>query len=106
MAAILKTALGDFRGKKGDGVTQFLGIKYASVQDQLAAPEPFAEYGEGVVDASRYGYVLIFITILFLFSLLHGTARDMLIHNQTPRTSNGRLCIRANDTDTMRHWAS
>lgn len=57
MAAILKTALGDFRGKKGDGVTQYLGIKYANVKDQLAAPEPFAGYGEGVVNASRYGYV-------------------------------------------------
>lgn len=55
MATTLKTSLGEFRGKKGEGVTQYLGIKYAKVRDQLAAPELVREYGEGVVDASRYG---------------------------------------------------
>ncbi|KAH7393872.1 putative carboxylesterase [Phaeosphaeria sp. MPI-PUGE-AT-0046c] len=55
MAAVLHTTLGSFAGKKGEGVTQYLGIKYASVKDQLAGPEIVQMYGGGVVDASRYG---------------------------------------------------
>ena len=53
----LKTNIGEFRGKKGDGVEQYLGIKYASLKDQLAAPEIFSSYGEEVVDATEFGCV-------------------------------------------------
>lgn len=55
MATILKTAIGIFKGKKGDGVMQYLGMKYARLGDQLAAPELVQEYGTEVVDASKYG---------------------------------------------------
>jgi carboxylesterase type B len=58
MAAVLKTKIGSFEGKKGDGVMQYLGIQYARLGDQLAAPELVQDYGNEVVDATRYGYVL------------------------------------------------
>lgn len=55
MTTILKTATGSFKGKKGDGVTQYLGVQYARLRDQLAPPEMVREYGDGTVDASMYG---------------------------------------------------
>jgi carboxylesterase type B len=57
MSHILQTSFGTFKGKKGDGVVQYRGIKYASVRDQLSVPELVTEYGTDVVDATRYGYV-------------------------------------------------
>jgi carboxylesterase type B len=57
MSHMLQTSFGTFKGKKGDGVTQYRGIKYASVRDQLSVPELVTEYGTDVVDATRYRYV-------------------------------------------------
>ncbi|KAF2641577.1 para-nitrobenzyl esterase [Massarina eburnea CBS 473.64] len=52
---ILKTPLGTFLGKPKDGVVQYLGIKYASLKDQLSAPELVTSYGTEVIDATSYG---------------------------------------------------
>lgn len=51
----LKTDFGEFRGKKGDGVTQYLGVKYASLKDQLSVPEMVVDYGSEVVEAVEFG---------------------------------------------------
>jgi carboxylesterase type B len=56
MTALLKTSFGTFRGKKGDGITQYRGIKYASVKDQLSAPEMVTGYGDQEIDATHFGY--------------------------------------------------
>ncbi|KAF2466728.1 carboxylesteras-like protein [Lindgomyces ingoldianus] len=53
--ATLKTAFGEFRGKRSDFVVQYLGIKYASLKDQLSAPEMVDRYESEVVDASEFG---------------------------------------------------
>jgi carboxylesterase type B len=58
MSHILQTSIGTFEGKKGDGVVQYRGIKYASVRDQLSVPELMTEYGTDIIDATRYGYVI------------------------------------------------
>lgn len=71
MAAILKTKIGSFEGKRGDGVVQYLGIKYARLGDQLAAPELVQDYGSEVVDASRYGYVLLLFAVIYHTALLY-----------------------------------
>jgi carboxylesterase type B len=55
MTTLLQTCFGTFQGKRGDGVTQYRGVKYASVKDQLSAPELVTEYGDAVVDATQYG---------------------------------------------------
>jgi carboxylesterase type B len=56
MSSLLKTNVGTFRGKHGDGVVQFLGIRYASLEDQLSMPEMVTAYREDVVDATGFGY--------------------------------------------------
>jgi hypothetical protein len=55
MRTILETPFGTFEGKKSDGSTQYRGIKYASVKDQLSVPELVTNYGTDIVDATRYG---------------------------------------------------
>lgn len=55
MSQTLSTSFGTFKGRKGDGVTQYRGIRYACVRDQLSVPELVTEYG--TIDATRYGYV-------------------------------------------------
>ncbi len=57
MSARLKHQnLGQIQGKQGDGVIQFLGIKYATVKDRFAGSE-LVEYGNGesVIDATNLG---------------------------------------------------
>jgi carboxylesterase type B len=59
MAARIKhQALGEIHGRQGDGVTQFLGIKYASLKDRFAASELFEYDGwKGVIDGTKSGRV-------------------------------------------------
>uniref|UniRef100_A0A9P3ENT3 Carboxylic ester hydrolase n=1 Tax=Aspergillus pseudoviridinutans TaxID=1517512 RepID=A0A9P3ENT3_9EURO len=56
-ATTLKTALlGEVQGKTADGVTQYLGIKYASLRDRLAVAE-VTDHGNRdiVLNATTYG---------------------------------------------------
>jgi carboxylesterase type B len=55
LMATLKAPFGEFRGKKKHGCTQYLGIKYASLKDQLAIPEMVKKYGSEVIDATEFG---------------------------------------------------
>ena len=55
MTTTLKTSFATFRGKKQDGMIQYLGVKYASLSDQLSVPEMVTEYGNGIVDATAFG---------------------------------------------------
>lgn len=48
---------GELEGKSVDGAVQFLGLKYASIKDRLAAPQLVDSYGSGTTDATRFGYV-------------------------------------------------
>lgn len=59
MTSILETPFGAFAGKKGDAVVQYLGIKYASVKDQLSVPELVTSYGNSTVNATEFGSVLL-----------------------------------------------
>jgi hypothetical protein len=60
-AQIKHQTLGEIQGRQGDGVIQFLGIKYASLKDRFAGSE-LVEYGEtqGVIDGTQLGYVTFF----------------------------------------------
>jgi hypothetical protein len=51
---VLMSPCGAFRGKAFEGGTQYLGIKYAKLKDQLAVPEMVIEYGE-ITDATQFG---------------------------------------------------
>ncbi|KAF1975707.1 carboxylesteras-like protein [Bimuria novae-zelandiae CBS 107.79] len=56
MTTIFKHAdLGKIKGNIKDGVAQFLGLKYASLQNRFAAPSLVTNYGSGTVDASKFG---------------------------------------------------
>lgn len=58
MATIQHPALGTVRGKAADdgsGVTQFLGIKYASLEDRFAPPELVKGDAAKGVDAREFG---------------------------------------------------
>lgn len=53
---ILKTsALGEIRGKTQDGVTQFLGIRYASLKDRFADAELVERRNGDILDATADG---------------------------------------------------
>lgn len=49
------TSLGDIRGSTADGVTQFLGIKYANLKDRFADAELVEQRTGGVLDATTDG---------------------------------------------------
>ncbi|KAF2707445.1 hypothetical protein K504DRAFT_458888 [Pleomassaria siparia CBS 279.74] len=55
MTTSLKTRFGEFIGRKGDGVTLYRGIKYASLRDQLSVPGMMVDYGKEVVDGTEFG---------------------------------------------------
>ncbi|KAF2849258.1 carboxylesteras-like protein [Plenodomus tracheiphilus IPT5] len=55
MTASHPTPCGIFTGKRGDLVTQYLGIKYANLQDQLSTPEMITDYGTDPIDATKIG---------------------------------------------------
>ena len=50
--------LGELKGKVVDGTVQFLGLKYASLENRFAQPQLVTSYGSGSTDASKYGYAL------------------------------------------------
>lgn len=55
----LETPYGIFTGRAGDGCVQYLGIQYATLKDQLAAPT-LVELGrdkKANIDATSFGYV-------------------------------------------------
>ncbi|GME34882.1 putative carboxylesterase protein [Neofusicoccum parvum] len=57
-ATIAHPSLGTVRGKTADdgsGVTQFLGIKYASLKDRFAPPELVKGDPKGTVEAGEFG---------------------------------------------------
>ncbi|KAF2199968.1 alpha/beta-hydrolase [Delitschia confertaspora ATCC 74209] len=47
--------LGQLKGKHVDGVVQFRGLKYASLENRLAPPQLVTYYGSGPTDASNFG---------------------------------------------------
>lgn len=49
------THLGEIRGKTTNGVTQFLGIKYATLKNRLADAELVERRDGGVLDALKDG---------------------------------------------------
>ncbi|GIK05682.1 hypothetical protein Aspvir_009795 [Aspergillus viridinutans] len=56
MATILQTRyLGEVRGKSHDGVSQFLGIRYATLNDRFADAELIEQREGSIVDASKDG---------------------------------------------------
>lgn len=49
-------SLGKIQGRAGDGVVQFLGIKYAAIKDRFAPSEIFDHNGNtGVIDGTKPG---------------------------------------------------
>jgi len=54
MAATLEHAsLGKIQGKPGDGVTQYLGVKYGHLEDRFAEAVPAEP--SGMIDATKFG---------------------------------------------------
>jgi hypothetical protein len=55
-AKLLHPSLGEIHGRQGDGVTQFLGVKYASIKDKFAPSEVY-EHNKtnGVIDGTKLG---------------------------------------------------
>ncbi|KAF2000989.1 para-nitrobenzyl esterase [Amniculicola lignicola CBS 123094] len=95
MTATMKTSFGVFKGKKGDGVTQYLGVKYANLKDRLAVPELVKQYSDVEVDASEYGPRTISMEAC-LFE------QDVLIQQRTgepkPPPMSGLECLNLNIT--------
>jgi hypothetical protein len=60
-AQVKHQKLGVIMGRQGDGVVQFLGIKYASLKDRFAG-SALVEYGgtQDVMNGTQLGYVTSF----------------------------------------------
>jgi hypothetical protein len=57
MATILqRRLLGEVRGNTHDGVSQFLGIQYATLKDRFADAELIEQREGSILDASKDGY--------------------------------------------------
>lgn len=57
MADLLHPKLGNLRGKQDpeySSVVQYLGLKYANLEDQFAPPQP-VKAQKGDIDATEYG---------------------------------------------------
>lgn len=58
-ATISHTSLGEIRGKVGDGVVQYLGLKYATLKNRFAEPEVVTAAtgpsSQGPIDATTLG---------------------------------------------------
>jgi hypothetical protein len=50
-------SLGKIKGKVGDKVIKYLGIKYAALKDRFASAELLSSYGDddGILDATKLG---------------------------------------------------
>lgn len=46
---------GQVTGTAVDGTVQFLGLKYASLENRFAPPQLVTSYGSVPVDATKYG---------------------------------------------------
>lgn len=55
----LQTSFGAFTGEKSDGITQYRGIKYADIGNQLSPPEMVTSYGNEPIDATKFGSALL-----------------------------------------------
>lgn len=56
MTTVLQTQnLGDIRGKDNGVVSQFLGIKYASLKDRLSEAVLIEQRSGGILDATKDG---------------------------------------------------
>ncbi|KFX98663.1 hypothetical protein O988_04247 [Pseudogymnoascus sp. VKM F-3808] len=53
--AIQHPSLGTIVGKAGDGIVEFLGVKYASLADRLADPQLLSNYHGDKIDATKTG---------------------------------------------------
>jgi hypothetical protein len=53
-ASLQHRELGELKGNIVDGTAQFLGLKYATLKDRLAAAELLSN-GRGPTDATKYG---------------------------------------------------
>lgn len=49
-------SIGTVVGKAEDGTVQFLGVKYASLNDRFAEPQLLSHYHGDKVDATKIGY--------------------------------------------------
>lgn len=57
MPLLKHATLGSLRGKEGEGVIQYLGLKYATLKTRLSESEVCEETtGLQVVDATSHGY--------------------------------------------------
>jgi len=55
MAGWQHPLLGALHGKAGDGVVQYLGVKYASLKNKFSPPELCGKYEGGAIDATKLG---------------------------------------------------
>ncbi|OJJ01739.1 hypothetical protein ASPVEDRAFT_83267 [Aspergillus versicolor CBS 583.65] len=72
MAAVLQTQhLGTIQGKSGDGVTQYLGIKYATLKNRLADAVPVDSPRGDTLDATKDGPTAVSLPIGCDLELMH-----------------------------------
>jgi carboxylesterase type B len=58
--------LGELKGNVTDGTAQFLGVKYATLQNRLATAVLVNTYGPGPTNTTNYGYASIDLMLYIL----------------------------------------
>ncbi|KAJ5792605.1 uncharacterized protein N7503_008583 [Penicillium pulvis] len=63
MAILSTSKLGEIHGREGDGVTQYLGIQYATLKNRFADAELIEDRKGGVLDATNDGLLALSLPI-------------------------------------------
>ncbi|KAL4877999.1 Alpha/Beta hydrolase protein [Aspergillus karnatakaensis] len=105
MAAILQTErLGTIQGKSNDGVTQYLGIKYATLKDRLADAKLIESREGDILDATRDGPTAVSLPIGCDLELAH--VQHELPKKELPQSDldclNLNVAVPADTTSTSR----
>ncbi|KAL3463902.1 Alpha/Beta hydrolase protein [Aspergillus heterothallicus] len=105
MATLLQTQqLGAIQGKSNDEVTQYLGIKYATLSDRLADAVLYEGHGDGVLDATKDGPTAVSLPIGCDLELRH--IQQTLPKKDLPQSDldclNLNIAVPANVTSSSR----
>ncbi|KAL2856175.1 Alpha/Beta hydrolase protein [Aspergillus pseudodeflectus] len=105
MATLLQTQqLGAIQGKSSDGVTQYRGIKYATLENRLADAVLYEGNGDGVLDATEDGPAAVSLPIGCDLELSH--IQNALPKKDLPQSDldclNLNIAVPANVTSSSR----
>ena len=65
MATLEHPTIGKIQGKSGNGVTQYLGLKYATLKDRFAEAELIKYSANETINATKFGYCKLVLSLAY-----------------------------------------